>query len=241
MRLLFKIFAVAAGLSRESRAAMTPSLQLSTQADICPHNQLPRLFLEQNLCPASQIPPLRAHQDKHDTPRINTHGCSGRYCVYTDTQFWGGRGISLVTTAETFDTAVLKALKRSYQHPEFITQVATDAFEEHEIPGKGIGLVAKRILRRGELLISEPPSLLVHLNMRANVTDKKRMEMQRAAVNALPLRARSETLELMGHFGGDPIEDRLDTNSFAVTLAKWLDHHALFTQTSVSDFNIVAY
>ncbi|OGM49121.1 hypothetical protein ABOM_002350 [Aspergillus bombycis] len=68
--------------------------------------------------------------------------------------------------------------------------------------------------------------------MREDVPEEKRLEMQREAVDALPPGTKAEILGLMGHWGGDPIDDRLDTNSFTVTLEKALDHHALFTQTS---------
>ncbi|KAL4784291.1 hypothetical protein BJX76DRAFT_327615 [Aspergillus varians] len=37
----------------------------------------------------------------------------------------------------------------------------------------------------------------------------------------------------MGHFGGDPIEDRLNTNAFGVDIGDGgMDHRALLTQTS---------
>jgi hypothetical protein len=167
-------------------------------------------------------------------PNATKEQCTNRYGIYTDVNFWGGRGISLVTTENVVNKAVLAGLNQYYQQTVGL-QVARHAFREHHIDGKGIGLVATRRLRKGELIIWEPPSLLVHLNMREHVSDEVRLSMQRAAVDALPLTTKSETLGLMGHWGGDAIEDRLDTNSFTVTLEKPMDHHALFTQTSVGE------
>jgi hypothetical protein len=112
--------------------------------------------------------------------------------------------------------------------------VEKEAFEEVQMPGKGVGLVAKRFLPKGDLLISEPPSLMVHLDMRAAVPEKHRLQMQQEGVDRLPLLTKSETMGLMGHWGGDPVEDILDTNSFTITVHAANDHHALFIQTSVS-------
>ncbi|KAF4504299.1 hypothetical protein G6O67_008466 [Ophiocordyceps sinensis] len=177
-----------------------------------------RLFQRQTWCPAESRP-------------ITTHKCTDGYCVYTDARFWGGRGISFLTTADAMDKTVRRGLEQHYR-PGFVTKVAVDAFEEREVAGKGVGLVAKRLLRRGELIIAEPPSVMVHLDMRTSVSEETRLEMQRAAVDALPRGTRLETLGLAGRGRGDAVEDILDTNSFTVTLAKAWDHHALFTQTS---------
>ncbi|KAJ5497288.1 hypothetical protein N7463_009275 [Penicillium fimorum] len=114
-----------------------------------------------------------------------------------------------------------------------LTGVAADAFEQRDIPGKGAGLVAKRFLRRGESIIKETPVLMVHLDAGSDMPDSTRLEMQRAGVDALPVDTKLEVLELMGHFGGDPIEDRLNTNAFGVEIGNGgLYHRALFTQTS---------
>ncbi|KAK5988286.1 SET domain-containing 5-like protein [Cladobotryum mycophilum] len=182
-------------------------------------------------CPVRQL--QQDVQDAHNKSpfTFKTQMCANKYCVYTDERFWGGRGISFVTTADAIKTPVTQGLERHYRK-EVVARVAIDPFEQREIVGKGIGLVAKRFLEKGELIIWEPPSLMVHLDMRDDVPEEQRLAMQRAAVDALPLKAKSETLGLMGHWGGDPIEDRLDTNSFTVTLEKRMDHHALFTQTS---------
>lgn len=181
-----------------------------------------RLFQRQTWCPAEST-----------AGPITTHKCADGYCVYTDARFWGGRGISFLTTADAMDKTVRRGLEQHYR-PGFVTKVAVDAFEEREVAGKGVGLVAKRLLRRGELIIAEPPSVMVHLDMRTSVSEETRLEMQRAAVDALPRGTRLETLGLAGRGRGDAVEDILDTNSFTVTLAKAWDHHALFTQTSVS-------
>lgn len=198
----------------------------SVPNELCPSDGL--FQVKRESCPADLTFPLAAP----DEPRVTTHTCTDRYCVYTDAHYWAGRGIAFVTTADAMDTAIMQGL-RQYYRPEFVSNVAVNAFDEHEIAGKGVGLVARRFLRKGELIILEPPSLLVHLGMRTTLSEERRLEMQRAAVDALPPRARLETLGLMGQGQGDRIEDILDTNSFTVTLGKSRDHHALFTQTSV--------
>lgn len=164
-----------------------------------------------------------------------------RYSIYTDAHFWGERGISLVTTESVIRGAVSDALDRHYGRDVYAAGavVARGAFAERRMGGggggggKGVGLVARRALARGELIIREPPTLVVHLDARRDVADEARLRMQRAAVGLLPPGARAETLGLMGRWGGDEIEDRLRTNSFVISLEEPMDHHALFTQMSV--------
>lgn len=184
-------------------------------------------------CPKEYATPYALAAKSH----ITTHKCTQKYCVYTDNHFWGGRGIALVTTAQVIDKAVMPGLEQYYRQ-KVVSNVAANAFEERNLVGKGIGLVAKRFVRQGELLICEPPSLMIHLDMRTDVSKNTRLQMQREAADALPPRTRLETMGLMGHWGGDPIEDRLDTNSFTIVLEQQVDYHALFTQTSVCIFRM---
>ncbi|GAB0138347.1 hypothetical protein EsDP_00006583 [Epichloe bromicola] len=200
---------------------------------IQPHSPAPLhvSYVDKASCPADgQAARIFKIKDEADAAK---QACTDRYSIYTDAHFWGERGISFVTTESVFRSAVSEGLDRHYRRDAAGSAVARDAFAERRMDGeKGVGLVARRALPRGELLIWEPPTLVVHLDARRHVPDQARLRMQRAAVEALPLEARSETLRLMGHWGGDEIEDRLRTNSFTISLGEPMDHHALFTQTS---------
>ncbi|QPH04223.1 hypothetical protein C2857_001057 [Epichloe festucae Fl1] len=214
-----------------------------------PHSPAPFhvFYLDKASCPADGRAAPRFFKDD-EADAAKKQACTGtdRYKVYTDAHFWGERGISLVTTESVIRSAVSDGLDRHYRRGDMAAAAAAaaevvargGAFAERRMDGnKGVGLVARRALPRGELIIWEPPTLVVHLSARRHVPDEARLRMQRAAVGALPLGARSETLGLMGggHWGdgdGDEIEDRLRTNSFIISLEEPMDHHALFTQTS---------
>ncbi|KAL4811625.1 hypothetical protein BDW67DRAFT_190101 [Aspergillus spinulosporus] len=164
------------------------------------------------------------------TTSFTTHECIGGFCQYSDSGFAGSKGIAFLTTPEI--GATLKTLRRVPPPTGFILD-GGDIFDQREIPGKGIGLVAKRTLSRGELVIRELPVLVVHLDAGLAMPESTRLEMQRAAVDALPLRTKQTVWDLMGHLGGDPIEDRLETNAFGVAIGgQSVNHRALLTQTS---------
>lgn len=187
------------------------------------HDQL--LFNQS--CPVSPLISL-----KPNTCLVKPNNCCGGYCIYSDPDFSGSRGISFLTTPDMEDI-FRKSLEKHKVHDRF-TGVAVDAFEQRDIPGKGVGLVAKRFLQRGELIIREPPALIAQLNASYEMPDNTRFEMQQAGVEALPVDTKLEVLGLMGHFGGDPIEDRLDTNAFGVTIGdSRIGHRVLLTQTAV--------
>jgi hypothetical protein len=188
--------------------------------------------LENVLTKIDTCTPFQYLQSMSLSPDVSEGTCNDGYCVYIEPRFWGGRGISFVTRPQIIEKAALEAMREHYQQ-EIVDTIASEAFEESQIPGKGVGLIATRFLPKGELLVSEPPSLMVHLDMRDDMPKERRLQMQREGVNSLPASTKWEALGLMGHWGGDQVEDILDTNSFTVTLYKALDHHALFTQTAV--------
>ncbi|OJJ07802.1 hypothetical protein ASPVEDRAFT_47009 [Aspergillus versicolor CBS 583.65] len=184
-----------------------------------------QLLLNQS-CPVSPLISLQT-----DTCLVKPNNCSGGYCIYSDLDFSGSRGISFLTTPEM--EGIFRESIQKHKLSDRLTGIAVDAFEQRDIPGKGVGLVAKRFLQRGELIIREPPALIVHLDAESELPDSTRFEMQQAGVEALPADTKLEVLGLMGHFGGDPIEDRLDTNAFGVMLGgSEAEHRALLTQTS---------
>lgn len=198
-------------------------------------------YVDKASCPADGgVPRFLTMQGEPDAAEQVCAANRHRYSIYTDAHFWGERGISLVTTESVIRGAVSDALDRHYGRDVYAAGavVARGAFAERRMGGggggggKGVGLVARRALARGELIIREPPTLVVHLDARRDVADEARLRMQRAAVGLLPPGARAETLGLMGRWGGDEIEDRLRTNSFVISLEEPMDHHALFTQMS---------
>jgi hypothetical protein len=138
-------------------------------------------------------------------PHIIQHACAGEYCSYTDACFSAGRGIAVITTAEIIGNL----LSRAYHGQDTVINTTVSLFEERETSGKGIGLLGKRDMKRGDLILSEQPSLLVHLDAVAGTAEIERLGMQRAAVTALPPKTSAQILALMGKGGEDDMEAKL--------------------------------
>ncbi|OAL40158.1 hypothetical protein AYO20_00578 [Fonsecaea nubica] len=85
-------------------------------------------------------------------------------CVYTDRFFSDGRGISIFTTPEVAKefVSLLASLKSSVQPDGDASGVNhfTGAWYTHPVPGKGIGMLAKRDLIRGDMITAYTPVLL---------------------------------------------------------------------------------
>lgn len=201
-------------------------------------NPPPNRFLEgleeNETCP-SHINHLQLSGD--DTSE-NGRRCEGdtlagaQFCVYIDTESFHGRGIALITTPSTMARVKLPEMQDESQG--YGNVVVDEPYVEQYIPGKGIGLVANRLIKKGEIIIFEPPSIIVNLDMGGSVKEEIRLEMQWESIYSLPRETKSKSLGLMGHFGGDHLDDVLNTNAFGVDLGGSVDHRALFPQVSVS-------
>jgi hypothetical protein len=143
------------------------------------------------------------------------------FCVFTDTSFASGRGVSIITTQDLAysmleNDAFIRpaALERSnnYQNPPFY---------QHEFPGKGRGLVANKTLHRGDQIMASTPILLVDVDL-DDLPEPERLALLYRGVASLPpsthdlfwtLMGRSETGE------ADAIDDRITTNYFDLSLS----------------------
>lgn len=212
---------------------------------------LDRLLLPQELeeenetCPSDIITHRQKLREGNSStgPRCEGDGLPGHtFCVYTDTEFFYGRGITLITTPSTISGMNLSRAQDEYSsnygNGDRNGTSNEPPYMERYIPGKGIGLVANRLIKRGETVILEPPSIIVHLDMGGITGEKRRLKMQWEGIYSLPPATRSKSLALMGHLGGDHLEDVLNTNAFGVGFGNGnagdVDHRALFPQVSVS-------
>ncbi|KAI0525847.1 hypothetical protein F5B22DRAFT_256352 [Xylaria bambusicola] len=134
--------------------------------------------------------------------------CFEEYCVYTSDGFFD-KGISLITTASNHARVahIQPPQKGSTSHQEK-TRIAN-------IPGKGKGLVATRMIHRGDRIMTTSPALLVHRNAFRELSLEDINYLMDVAVNNLP-KSRKESY--MSQAGSRKIIDILFTNSFQVTL-----------------------
>lgn len=165
---------------------------------------------------------------------VESGNVSDPICLYTSLTFARGRGISLITTpSEAKAIAQLEA----FTNPSALADVNIERnppYESRALPGRGIGLIANKTLYRGDHIFSHTPVLAVNDRLHQSTTPTDREFIQNGAVARLPEATRQKFLALHGHFGGDPISDIINTNSFDVefSLAKQ-DHYIVLPETSV--------
>jgi hypothetical protein len=157
-------------------------------------------------------------------------GIGSKLCVYTNTTFSSGRGISIFTTpriAEEF--AVLLPFQDS---------TALDGINNSEgpwypqkLPDKGIGALAKRNLERGDLITAYTPVLLVHRE--DTLSTQKREEFLRIAIDQLPVASREAYLSLATTFSNPAlvVQDIVNTNAYDMQVGGQM-HLAILPETS---------
>ena len=93
-------------------------------------------------------------------------------------------------------------------------------YEARETPGRGIGLIAKRALHKGDRIFRESPSILQHRNTFDVFQQHNLSALQNAAAKRLPEKLRKSVMDLCGHFGGDHVGDVMNTNAFRVEIGE---------------------
>lgn len=132
---------------------------------------------------------LRTGDDATTTNLTSVHGAGGGsvYCLYTASAL----GTSIVATPElasslsssVFAPRAFAAPPLSRPcHPEI---TGATAYEAVEIPGKGKGLVATGVLKRGEVFLSEYPALLLTVDFLRDASAHRRRRLIRRGVERL--------------------------------------------------------
>lgn len=140
------------------------------------------------------------------------HHCLGDVCVYADQGHEGGRGISVVTTAQNI--ALLESLPR-YDRSFEVT--SPPPFFESYVIGKGIGLVANTTIRRGDTLMVHDPTLLVHWQTHTAAGPNPREELYQDALKQLPQVSR-DRIQSLTRVGGNDLYANIETNCFRLFL-----------------------
>ncbi|KAF1850355.1 SET domain-containing protein [Cucurbitaria berberidis CBS 394.84] len=139
------------------------------------------------------------------------------YCVFTDQSFASGRGIFIITTK---DLAYDMLEHDAWRRPETLSRVNkydSPPFVTHEFPGKGRGLVANKTLHRGDQIFASTPILITDSGA-YDLSEAERLALLYRGVDTLPPASQKVFWELLGHFNDDPVDDRINTNNFDVSI-----------------------
>ncbi|TLS24953.1 hypothetical protein PpBr36_07507 [Pyricularia pennisetigena] len=214
-------------------ASTTPATSRSSTATVCRWNPAgPLLPRTSASCPPAvdDTTTTTAATGRTSTPWTQTPFCianggydkeavtSRRYCTFTSATFRSGRGLSFVGTPEAA-AGLADALLSEPWHSRFPSHVdvladtnRSSTYAVVPVPGKGLGVVATRRIRAGEILVADHPLLLADVEAAAAARGGL---LLRLAVESLPLPGRF--FDLARSYGaGDAVEDVLNTNTFAV-------------------------
>ncbi|KAH7070129.1 hypothetical protein FB567DRAFT_564860 [Paraphoma chrysanthemicola] len=153
------------------------------------------------------------------------------YCVFSHEGFASGRGIFILTQKE-FAWAMLE--KPAFTTPSVLDNINkfdNPPFEQHDFPGKGRGLVANKTLHRGDQIFASTPILISDTDS-WSLDNAERLALLYRGVETLPPKSQSRFWALMGHFEDDPVDDRINTNNFDVTI-DGISHSALFPEIAM--------
>jgi hypothetical protein len=162
-----------------------------------------------------------------------------QYCVYTNTNFRCGRGISVVTTPAIATTIAASAAFMSDYDCE--RPVHYPPYQEIELPGRGTGLIANRTIEQSELLMLDSPTFLLNTNAHDELDEQPRRMLMWKGMEQLPGPTRELTLGMAKHQGGDEIDDIIATNAFYQYFGEGTIHHTVLREAAVSDIPFHLY
>lgn len=179
----------------------------------------------------------------HAPECVNATGRPGtEYCVYTNSRHGIG-GMSLITTPETAAASIDLLDEIEYPHPRGNSAGnGSDRwpYKIVDMPGKGKGVVATRVIKQYEELMVDYASLVVDLVFPQALNREVGYDLLHTATDQLSDPRRVLTLGQSSSVAQDAIENVLRTNAFHTVLAD-REHMALFPDVSVSCFNLYGY
>lgn len=158
------------------------------------------------------------------TSSCTTNG-TNEYCVFVSSTFGGGRGIGMLTSPERAEYVAnfpvftdAHALARENKDPD----PALSPLDFVHIPGKDMGVVAKRPIYRGDHLMSFTPAVVIDYSVFDNLPYHDVMKLQMEVVEHLPNELKGRFLSLSTHDGAASHDERVDkilkTNAFDIEL-----------------------
>lgn len=117
-----------------------------------------------------------------------------------------------------------------------IVETPSPSFHATEVPGKGIGLVANKTIKRGERIMAWQPTFLMHHSLVKELDSESQHRILDLALHKLPAPRRRAFARQLGQFGGHQVSDIMATNSFQIDVGGDDGHH-LGNFPDVSRFN----
>jgi hypothetical protein len=155
-----------------------------------------------------------------------------KLCVYTNTSFSNGRGISIFTTPSiASEFANLPAFQDPTTLQEKNINTNSGVWTTTSLPGRGIGMLASKPLKFGDRITAYTPALLAHLE--SDLGTLEREKYFRLAVSQLPSATQNDFLNLSYVYGDERIraQDIVKANTFQLQLGE-SNHLAVFPETS---------
>lgn len=153
------------------------------------------------------------------------------YCVFISSTFANGRGLGVVTSPEraeyianlpgfTDENALYN--ENADRNPEMVP------YEFVHVPGKDMGVVAKRPIYRGDHLMTFTPALIIDYGAMENLPEPDIQRLQVEAIDQIPSELRARFMNLSTHSGASEHLERVDkilrTNAFDVEIWDESEH-----------------
>lgn len=144
------------------------------------------------------------------------------YCVYSDPTFAGGRGAAFVTWA---GRAAYLARKPAFTDGRATEGMNLDPGPKYKVvpmEGKGMGIVATRLINRGELIMASTASLMIDYGAFDDLDRDEYMQLQEEAAALLPWQHRDQLFNLSTHdeastlAGPELVDKVISTNAFDI-------------------------
>ncbi|EXJ94123.1 hypothetical protein A1O1_02516 [Capronia coronata CBS 617.96] len=208
--------------------------------------QAPELHVDSSVGDASKAPEIHSNFPGGEAEELGRWSyepvCTdyfdvlkGPLCVFTNSSFSNGRGISIFTTPTI---AAEFAALLPFQDPTALSSRGINPPSETDrpwqtksIPGKGIGMLAKHQLQRGDLVAAYTPYLLAHMENLLSTTDRERY--LRIAIEQLPEPSKAHYLSLATIYGDLNVvmQDVVKANAFEMQVGGQM-HLAVFPESS---------
>lgn len=147
------------------------------------------------------------------------------YCVFESSTFAGGRGLVMVTTPERAEyVASLPAFvdENALIHENKGPDAEVALFRFAHVPGKGMGVVARRPIYRGDHLMSFTPAIIIDNGVFEDLAAVDVERLQTQAADRLPSGLRSIFMNLSTHDGATNHSHKVDkilrTNAFNINI-----------------------
>jgi hypothetical protein len=162
------------------------------------------------------------------------HGLGpGQFCTFSHPKFNRGLGVALITTDATVqDLSSWLILQPEDASSEVLA--AVPPYEAQQIPGKGVGLIANRDIKQGELILARTPAVVVDGAAFNNLSTAHLTRLLAHAIEALPHDHQRDYLQLTTHDDARTYEERVykifAKNNFRTKFKNGKEFHSTFTE-----------